>query len=232
MSSRTSDAIVHWSPILKLGMHSRMLSDGTLLQIVDRALADTARKSGAWLVCKPGCSQCCHGAFAINLLDVKRLRAGLEELGKTDPERARRVVERAAAYVDETREQFPGDPETGVLGSDEASQDGFEAFENERACPVLDPESQTCDLYTARPMTCRVFGPPVRNAEGFGVCELCYDGATSEEIANCELIPDPDRLEDKLLSALEAVADCNENMPASTIVAHAVAGRGRQPIGC
>ncbi len=41
-------------------------------------------------------------------------------------------------------------------------------------------------------MTCRVFGPPVRSEDGLGVCELCYHGASDEEIAACEMKPDPD----------------------------------------
>lgn len=204
-----------------------MVSDGKLLQIVDRSLAEVAAKSGAWLACKPGCSQCCHGAFAINLLDATRLRAGLEQLAQTDPPRADRVKERAAAYVAETRKDFPGNPETGILGDDEASRDAFEGFENDRACPVLDPETQTCDLYAARPMTCRVFGPPVRNTDGLGVCELCYQGATPEDIARCELVPDPDDLEGKLLSALHSVIAgneiCYESRAGDTIVAYALA---------
>jgi NitT/TauT family transport system permease protein len=44
--------------------------DQQLVQIVDAALADTARRSGDWLVCHPGCTQCCIKAFAINQLDV------------------------------------------------------------------------------------------------------------------------------------------------------------------
>jgi hypothetical protein len=48
-------------------------------------------------------------------------------------------------------------------------------------------------------MTCRVFGPPVRSDGGLGVCELCFDGATEEEISSCEMIPDPDDMETKLL---------------------------------
>ena len=54
-------------------------ADGKFIQIVDAALADTARRSGDWLVCKPGCTQCCIGVFAINQLDVLRLQEGLRE---------------------------------------------------------------------------------------------------------------------------------------------------------
>ena len=71
--------------------------DQKLVQIIDAALADTARRSGEWLVCKLGCTQCCIGVFAINQLDVLRLQHGLAELEADDPARAARVKERALA---------------------------------------------------------------------------------------------------------------------------------------
>jgi hypothetical protein len=41
-------------------------------------------------------------------------------------------------------------------------------------------------------------------AEGaLGVCELCYHGATDEQIAACEMDPDPDCLEEKLIAVIE-----------------------------
>jgi hypothetical protein len=52
-------------------------------------------------------------------------------------------------------------------------------------------------------MTCRVFGPPVHSEDGLGVCELCFHGATPEQIADCEMKPDPDDLESVLLQEIE-----------------------------
>ncbi len=63
----------------------------------------------------------------------------------------------------------------------------------------------TCDLYESRPMTCRVFGPPVRSEDGLGVCELCFQGATPQEIASCEMKPDPDDMEGRLLEKLDEI---------------------------
>lgn len=179
--------------------------DQKLVQIVDAALADAARKSGEWLVCHPGCTQCCIGAFAISQLDAERLRQGLRELQVSDPQRASRIRERAQASVARLSSSFPGDPETGLLGQDEAALAAFTDFADDEPCPVLDPETGTCDLYSARPMTCRTFGPPVRSGPegGLGVCELCYHGATDEEIAACEMIPDPDELEPGLIREVE-----------------------------
>ena len=58
-------------------------------------------------------------------------------------------------------------------------------------------------LDLGRPMTCRVFGPPVRSEDVLGVCELCFQGASVGEIAACEMKPDPDDMESRLLAELE-----------------------------
>jgi len=177
--------------------------DHKLIQIVDAALADATRRSREWLVCRPGCTQCCIGAFAINQLDVLRLRRGLAQLQSRDPKRAAAIRERAQDSVAHLSKSFPGDSATGILGEGEEARQRFEDFANDEPCPVLDPETGLCELYESRPMTCRVFGPPVRSDEGLGVFELCYQGATDKEIAACEMIPDPDDLEDQLLEKVE-----------------------------
>ena len=177
--------------------------DQKLVQIIDAALADTARRSGEWLVCKLGCTQCCMGAFTINQLDALRLQRGLAELEVTDPARAAQVRERARASISRFSQDFPGDRKTGILDEGETAEALFEEFANDEPCPVLDPETGMCDLYAARPLTCRVFGPPVQSEGGLGVCELCYHGASEEEIAACEMTVDPEEMEPALLDELE-----------------------------
>ncbi len=183
-------------------------ADSTLIQIVDAALADARHRSGEWLACRPGCTQCCVGVFAINQLDAVRLQRGFADLEKTDPQRAGRIRERARDSIQRLAADFPGNPKMGVIDEgvfDEGSeaQARFAEFANDEPCPVLDPETGLCDLYDARPMTCRTFGPPVRSESGLGVCELCFHGATDEQIAKCEMVADPDDLESKLLRKLE-----------------------------
>jgi Fe-S-cluster containining protein len=180
-------------------------ADRKLIQIVDAALAEAAGKSGDWLVCRKGCTQCCYGPFAISQLDAWRLQQGLNELKSSDPQRAARVHQRAQMAVERLSATFPGDPKTGILDEDEAAETAFADFANDQPCPALDPETGACDLYDARPMTCRTFGPPVRSgpAEGLAVCELCYHGATDQQIAECEMVPDPDNLEENLIEQAE-----------------------------
>lgn len=177
--------------------------DQRLVQIVDAALADAARRSGAWLACRPGCTQCCVGTFAISPLDAERLRAGFLALEQSDPERAARVRERVRQSIARIADEFPGDTKTGILDDSPEAEDRFAEFANDEPCPVLDPETGMCDLYDARPMTCRVFGPPVRSEGGLGVCELCYHGASETEIAACEMHLETDELEAELTSQIE-----------------------------
>ena len=176
--------------------------DQALIQIVDAALGDVARRSGKWLVCGPVCTQCCIGAFPINHLDAARLQRGLAALEIKAPERAGRIRQRAREAVTRLSSDFPGDPASGILHEGEEATQRFSDFANDEPCPVLDPESGMCELYESRPMTCRVFGPPVRSEDGLGVCELCFKGASNEEIAACEMKPDPDDLESALLEEI------------------------------
>jgi hypothetical protein len=137
--------------------------DARLVQIVDAALADATRRAGPHLACRPGCTPCCHGAFAINPLDAQRLRSAMAEMALTDPGRAETIAARARLYLEGFASSFPGDLETGILGDAEADQEAFEAFANEAACPALHPES------------------------GLSVCELCFTQAAREEIAAAEM---------------------------------------------
>jgi Fe-S-cluster containining protein len=181
--------------------------DSQLVRMVDAALAEAARRAGKWLACRPGCAQCCQGAFAISSLDALRLGAGMEALRTSDPSVAEEIEGRARAWIAENGAELPGDLRTGLLGESEADRARFEEFANEAACPALDPATGLCQLYAWRPMTCRVFGPPVRmdtrvtGGEAFGHCELCFAGASTTEVAACEMRI-PHEVEARLLNEI------------------------------
>ena len=190
-----------------------------LVQIVITALASATALSGPHLVCRPGCTQCCHGVFAISQQDAARLREGLASLTQTDPARAARIHTRVAASLTRLDPWFPGDVTTGILAEDEQSTTLFEEFAKDEPCPVLDPATGTCDLYSARPILCRTFGPPMRTPEqNIAHCELCYTTATPDEIAACELDPN--------LPALEAASNQAFNaahrLHGETLIAYAL----------
>lgn len=183
--------------------------DPELVQIVDAALADATRRAlkpdgTSWLSCRPGCTPCCHGVFRITALDAQRLRAGLQQLALDDPHRADAVRQRARALATHLASHFPGDPHTGILAPEDERWDEFADLpEADAPCPALDPASGRCDLYAVRPLTCRIFGPPVMNEGGLGVCELCYIGAPEAAILHGELYLEHHALEEQLTADLD-----------------------------
>jgi len=182
--------------------------DAELVQIVDASLADAARRAGDLLACRIGCTQCCHGAFAINALDAARLRSGMATLRVIDSVLAATIERRARAWLAEHSGNFPGDPNTGTLGKSVQDQEKFDDFANDAPCPALDAATGRCDVYAWRPMTCRIFGPPVRAVDenrnqGLGHCELCFIGATPEQVAACEMTVQSE-LEEELLDEIES----------------------------
>ena len=188
-----------------------------LFPIIDAALASAAERSGAWLACRPGCHQCCVGIFAISQLDAVALREGL---AAAPADVAGRIRERAAASRERLlAEGFPGDSDTGILFTEEHHEAAFEYFANDEPCPVLDPVTGTCDLYAARPVQCRTFGPPVRDVDGdLTVCELCFVDAPAEEVERCEMDQGWRGEEDRLVEEIEAREGC----AGLTLVAFAV----------
>ena len=185
------------------------------------AMADATRRSGEWLKCRPGCSQCCVGVFPIRWQDADRLREGLVALDAVDPERAARVKARTAEALERLDPWFPGDVATGVLGESYEEAILFEEFANNEPCPALDLEHGTCDLYESRPILCRTFGPPMRTEEGnLATCELCYIEASTEEIERCELDPALPRLEEESNAAFEAAT----GKRGETLIAYALRG--------
>ena len=209
MTTNSSAQRVHYAEVMLPA------ADHQLIQIIDAATADATRRSGDWLKCRPGCTQCCIGVFAITQLDAMRLRAGLAELELANPVRAAAIRMRAQEAADRLQANFPGDPETGRLNEDDPE---FADFANDEPCPVLDPKTGLCDLYDARPMTCRVFGPPVQTEDGIGVCELCFIGASEAEIRSAELRTDWREIED----SLNAEAELATGQSGTTVVAFAL----------
>lgn len=191
--------------------------DAALMRKMDAAFADAAERAGNQLACKAGCAQCCVGAFAIHALDGARLRRAMEELRVSNPEAARAVEERAGRWIEQWGGEFPGDIETGILGTSEEEEERFEEFADDAVCPALDPDTQKCAVYAGRPMTCRLFGPPVEVEGGYGCCELCFVGADEAEIARCAMqVPHEEEA-----GLVAQMADESQ-----TVVACVLAGRG------
>ena len=153
-----------------------MASDAELVQIVDAAVVEAARRAGAALVCKSGCTHCCIGPFAVTERDLARLREGFAAVG--DARMAARFREAREAM----REGFPGDWESGRVSSLEAA-DLFDLGHPWLPCPALDLESGACGLHAWRPVACRLHGPALRiDGADLRHCRLNYAGMGAEVV--------------------------------------------------
>ena len=194
--------------------------DRRLLAEIGDTMAEAVRRSGEWIACRPGCTECCIGAFGITQLDARRLREGLRALAVADPVRAAAVRSRAEAYVRTAAPVFPND-----IASDELwDEDALPASLDDLPCPALDPTTGCCDLYAARPITCRTFGPATLIGEAtLGACELCYVGASEQQMMDCAVEVDSEGLESALVGALAA-----EGIKGMNLVAYALVTPGQE----
>lgn len=122
------------------------------------------------LPCRPGCSRCCIGPFAITVLDVLALQEGLTRLPTTQREDIeQRAIEQTTAievaYTDLKHSAFLdrwADKDIDRLVTQ------FQTL----PCPALGDDG-LCRLYEYRPLSCRSMGIPVE--EGLvtqGACSV------------------------------------------------------------
>lgn len=196
-------------------------ADGGLLRVLDADWEAVRARAGAHLACRRGCSDCCHGPFPITRLDALRLRVGLERLARRDPDRAAAIRRRAEAAVERLHEGFVGDADTGRLDGDERRLDAFLARHATLPCPALDPDDGACTLHDARPVACRVYGPPTRfGDERSPPCDLCFVDADPATVEACRWEPDVGGIEEWILERLGVRA--GEEW--ETLIAHVLAG--------
>lgn len=123
--------------------------------------------------CREGCTQCCHGVFAVTALDRIHMQQGLRLL----PSATRDMIEeKAQAQASLIQKSFPRLMHLScidTLPDDEIDQ--LVAHFDQLPCPALDDRG-SCLIYRHRPVTCRMMGLPV---EHDGLVEGACDVQTS-----------------------------------------------------
>ncbi len=120
--------------------------------------------------CREGCSHCCIGSFPITVLDVTELRRGLASLDAIVRERVERRARGQASTIEESFPRLQSSPFLDQWGQPEI--DAAVDHLGELPCPALN-SSGACDVYSFRPMTCRMMGIPVEQSGRVqGACEV------------------------------------------------------------
>lgn len=127
------------------------------------------------LQCGKGCSFCCYGLFEIGSGDVAVIADAVRALPAA---KRKALIERAARIVAETKH-----PDIREISADEKE----EFFDRTAAigCPALDRDG-ACTIYENRPIVCRTFGLPIRDASEYigDICDLNFNEATDDERFN------------------------------------------------
>ena len=141
-------------------------------------MAEAVRRGGAWIACRPGCCECCIGPFSISQSDAARLREGMARLDSAIAQRAR---DRARNYI------------AAIHSYDE---DGLPEGMDDVACPALDPVTRNLQPLRRSPHHLPHLRPRRQNQRWrVATCDLCFKGASEEQIAACAVEIDRDSLE-------------------------------------
>ena len=123
--------------------------------------------------CGRGCSLCCYGLFEVSSSDVAVL---VDALNSVDDATRNSIVANAEEIV-----RVTAHPNIREISDDE--RDEFFDRTASIPCPALDGDG-ACRIYEHRPLVCRTFGLPLRNADEYigDICDLNFKTADTETL--------------------------------------------------
>ena len=146
-------------------------ADETYTRILDRAddfFRSVTESQPQNLQCGRGCSLCCYGLFEIGSGDVPLIAEGLAKL---HPSRRKMVIRRSLEIIAASKHP-------DLRNCAPSVKDAFFDRTATTPCPNLNERGE-CLMYENRPLVCRTFGLPLRNADEYigDVCELNFTDA-------------------------------------------------------
>ena len=124
-----------------------------LYDAIDKATAQIAQTHQKEFRCSPGCSDCCHAAFDVSLVEGYYILQNFREL----PRKVRRIALKNA--------------DRAMKAWNRMLTDRAEIAKVRIRCPLL-ADDDRCMTYKARPVNCRTYGVPTEIAGTGYVCQL------------------------------------------------------------
>jgi len=127
-----------------------------LVRVADEAFDRIKRGHPEEVNCTEGCSDCCHAVFDVALIEALYINARFE--CAFDADTRKRLLEKAnradrEAYAMKRRVS------RAVQAGDDTRQIMHVVAKQRLRCPFLN-ETEQCDIYPFRPITCRTYGVP------------------------------------------------------------------------
>lgn len=127
-----------------------------IVMTVEKVFDQVKKQYPEYVVCQVGCSDCCHALFDLTLIEALYLSHQFSKKFQ-GPDREKRIekADRSDRELYKIKKKAYKDFEGGK------SEDAIlmEMAETRSRCPLLN-ESEQCDLYEYRPITCRFYGIP------------------------------------------------------------------------
>ena len=127
-----------------------------LVKQVDVAFEKVKQAYEQCVQCKVGCADCCYALFDLTLIEAMYIKSKFDAM--EDGETKSRILERsnkADRTLYKLKRRAFKDHEAG-----KSENEILEEMANHRVrCPALN-EHDRCEIYTMRPITCRLYGIP------------------------------------------------------------------------
>ncbi len=134
---------------------------------IDAVFSSVVGKFPEQVMCRTGCSSCCHALFDLFLVEALYINRKFTELPK---ERQVEILKRAD-FADRKSYKLKRDLAKRARSGENQSELLQYAAELRVRCPLLD-DDQRCALYNFRPLTCRLYGIPVSIEGSSHTCGL------------------------------------------------------------
>jgi Fe-S-cluster containining protein len=140
-----------------------------LVTVVDELFSRVAMESPECVSCKPVCSDCCHAIFDLTLIEALYLNRKFHSSISGSQKEA--ILEKANR-ADREVYRLKRTAFKSVASGERSEPEVLEALGRERVrCPLLNSD-EMCDLYSHRPITCRLYGVPTVIGGKGHVCGL------------------------------------------------------------
>ncbi|AEH44046.1 hypothetical protein Thein_0161 [Thermodesulfatator indicus DSM 15286] len=121
---------------------------------IEKAFHETKKRYPKEVRCKPGCVDCCYALFDLSLAEAALI---YREFTRKPRGVRREILRRVEKYEKEWLRKKPAVLNPFVISAIKIR------------CPLLNDQKR-CDLYEARPATCRLYGIPILIAGETFVC--------------------------------------------------------------
>lgn len=131
-----------------------------LVARVDELFNAVKERSGEAVTCHEGCSDCCHAVFDLSLVEAMYLNKRFQEdMDARADEPLRQQLLANADRAERGQVKVVRKAQKRQRAGDDPAEILADVAARRVRCPLLTAEDK-CELYDARPITCRLYGVP------------------------------------------------------------------------